>query len=169
MKATFLNRVVSDDYRELIKQNEPQIASQMKISNETYQTYMSGMRKVVMNDPQWGIFNGTAASFFGGPRDLYGHDDSVWPIQDSIWPLKNEIVVYAKTGTAEHSSGGSDHGAFICFAHRKGETKPEVAIAIYGEKAAHGSWLAPVAEDILEAYFELEDASDVFTYENKIG
>ena len=169
MKATFLNRVVSDDYRELILQNEPVIASQMKISNETYQTYMSGMRKVVMNDPQWGVFNGTAASFFGGPRDLYGHDDSVWPIQDSIWPLKNEIVVYAKTGTAEHSSGGSDHGAFICFAHRKGETKPEIAIAIYGEKAAHGSWLAPVAEDILEAYFEMEDSSDVFTYENKVG
>ena len=169
MKATFLNRVVSDDYRELIKQNEPQIASQMKISNETYQTYMSGMRKVVMNDPQWGIFNGTAAKYFGGPQDLYGHDDSVWPIQDSIWPLKNEIVVYAKTGTAEHSSGGSDHGAFICFAHRKGETKPEIAIALFGEKVAHGAWLAPVAEDILEAYFEMEDSSDVFTYENKVG
>ena len=46
---------------------------------------------------------------------------------------------------------------------------PEIAVAIYGEKAAHGSWLAPVAEDVLEAYFEMEAASDVFTYENQVG
>ncbi len=169
MNATFLSRVVSDDYRELILQNEPSIASEMKISDTTYQTYMSGMRKVVMNDPEYTTFNGTAASYFGGPRDLYGVVEGKWPLQDGIWPLKNEVVVYAKTGTAEHASGGSDHAAFLCLAHRTGDTSPEIAIAIYGEKAAHGAWLAPIAEDILEAYFEMEDASDVFTYENKVG
>lgn len=169
MKATFLNRVVSDDYRELIFQNEPSIASQMEISDQTYETYMSGMRKVVAADPTYNVAFGTASKYFGGPQDLYGYDDTVWPIQDDVWPLKGEVVVYAKTGTAEHSSGGSDHGAFLCFARRAEDTEPEVAIAIYGEKVAHGAWLAPVAEDILEAYFEMEDASDVFTYENKIG
>ena len=169
MKATFLNRVVSSDYRTLVVENEPEIASQMTISYQTYETYMSGMRKVIMNDSTYPIFNGTASSFFGGPRDLYGVDNSVWPLQDGIWPLKNEITVYAKTGTAEHSSGGSDHGAFICFAHRAEDTEPEIAVAIYGEKVAHGNWLAPVAEDILEAYFEMEAASDVFTYENQVG
>ncbi len=46
---------------------------------------------------------------------------------------------------------------------------PEIAIAVYGEKAAHGGWLAPVAEDIMLAYFEMERASDVFTYENRVG
>ena len=169
MSATFLNRVVSSDYRELILQKEPEIASQMDISYQTYETYMSGMRKVIMNDSSLPYYTGTASKFFGGPNDLYGVDNSVWPLQDGIWPLKGEVTVYAKTGTAEHSSGGSDHGAFICFAHRSNETEPEIAVAIYGEKVAHGAWLAPVAEDILEAYFELEDASDVFTYENQIG
>ncbi len=168
MEATFLSRVVSDDYRQLILDNEPTIASQMTISDTTYQTYMSGMRKVIKNDPEYTTFNGTAASFFGGPRDEYGTGEG-WPRKDGLWSLRNEVVVYAKTGTAEHSSGGSDHGAFLCFAHRTGETQPEVAVVIYGEKVAHGAWLAPVAEDILEAYFEMEDASDVFTYENKIG
>ena len=169
MKATFLNRVVSADYRQLIYQNEPSIVSQMEISDQTYETYMSGMRKVVMADSTYNVAFGTASKYFGGPQDLYGEDTSVWPIQDGVWPLKNEVVVYAKTGTAEHSSGGSDHGAFICFARRAEDTEPEIAIAIYGEKVAHGAWLAPIAEDILEAYFEMEDSSDVFTYENKIG
>ena len=46
---------------------------------------------------------------------------------------------------------------------------PVIAVAIYGEKVAHGSSLAPVAEQILEEYFDTIYASDVFTYENQIG
>ncbi len=144
MKATFLNRVVSSDYRTLIMENKPQIASKMDISAENYETYMQGMRQVITGP------GGTARSHLGGKED----------------PKPFPVAVCAKTGTAQHSSGGSDHGAFICFAPME---KPEIAIAIYGEKAAHGSWLAPVAEDILKAYFEMERASDVFTYENQVG
>ncbi len=161
MKATFLSRVVSSDYRSLILENTPQVASKMQISDQTYDTYMSGMRKVVMNDPDYPLFNGTAAAYFGGPRDEYGTGNG-------IWPMKGKVTVWAKTGTAEHASGGSDHGAFLCFAARAGE-EPEIAIAIYGEKAAHGSTLAVVAEDILSAYFEMEGASEVYSYENQVS
>jgi penicillin-binding protein 2 len=155
MKATFLNRVVSSDYRTLVFQNSPEIAYSMNLNYQTVEMYMDGMHKVIY------AYGGTADHCFGGADDKYG-------IGDGIWPLKNKVDVWAKTGTAEHSSGGSDHGAFICFAAKKGG-EPEVAIAIYGEKVAHGSTLAPIAEDILEVYFEKEAASDVFTYENKVG
>ena len=143
-RATFLNRVASSDYRTLIKQNEPEVASKMDISYDTYEMYITGMRKVITD------IGGTANKYFGG------HED----------PKPFPVAVCAKTGTAQHSSGGSDHAAFICFAPME---NPEIAVAIYGEKAAHGSWLAPVAQDILEAYFEMEAASDVFTYENQVG
>ena len=143
-RATFLNRVASSDYRTLIKQNEPEIVSKMDISYDTYETYMTGMRKVITD------IGGTANKYFGG------HETQ------KTFP----VAVCAKTGTAQHSSGGSDHGAFICFAPME---DPEIAVAIYGEKVAHGSSLAPVAEQILEAYFEMEAASDVFTYENQVG
>ena len=89
--------------------------------------------------------------------------------EDGVWPLKNEVTVYAKTGTAEHASGGSDHGAFVCFSHRKEETEPDIAIAIFGEKVAHGSSLAPVAEQILLTYYEMDAASEVTGFENQIG
>ena len=143
-KATFLNRVVSSDYRTLIFQNKPEIVSKMDISPEIYETYLNGMRQVIAG------VGGTARTHLGGIKD----------------PKPFPVQVCAKTGTAQHSSGGSDHGAFICFAPMEA---PEVAVAVYGEKAAHGAWLAPVAEDILKAYFEMESASDVFTYENQIG
>lgn len=146
-KATFLNRVASADYRTLLFQNEPKIVSQMEISNETYQMYIQGMRKVITD------VSGTANKYFGGREDPKGTNYF-------------KIPVVAKTGTAQHASGGSDHGAFICFAPMD---NPEIAIAVYGEKVAHGSSLAPVAQAIMETYFEMEAASDVISQENQIG
>ena len=156
MKATFLSRVVSSDYRTLVEQNSPQIMSQLEMAGTTIQAYWDGMRKVVTTP------GGTADRYFGGCDDMLNDEDGVWP-------LKGEVLVYAKTGTAEHSSGGSDHGAFVCFAHRKDETQPDVAIAIYGEKIAHGSSLAPVAEQILLTYYEKDAASEVTGFENQIA
>ncbi len=146
-KATFLNRVVSSDYRTLILERKPEIANKLDIPWEVYETYMNGMRQVITGN------TGTARKNFGGWDDPNGRGS---------FP----VAVCAKTGTAQHSSGGSDHAAFICFAPME---DPEIAIAVYGEKAAHGGWLAPVAEDIMLAYFEMERASDVFTYENRVG
>ena len=147
MKATFLDRVVSSDYRELILQNQPEIASTMEISWDTMDMIKRGMRKVVTD------LGGTANKYFGGRED-----------KDGVGNFP--VAVCAKTGTAQHSSGGSDHGAFICFAPME---NPQIAIALYGEKVAHGSSLAPVAELIMEYYFDLVFASDVYTYENQVG
>ena len=163
MKATFLNRVVSSDYRTLILDNEPQVVSTMdNVSWATWETIFSGMRKVISEN------GGTADDFLGGFNDV-NNPKVDWPMDGVRWSLANEVTVYAKTGTAQHSSGGSDHGAFVCFARRNEVAEPEVAVALFGEKAAHGNWLAPVAEEILRAYFEQVSASEVTTLENKVG
>ena len=156
MKATFLSRVVSSDYRTLIKENQPEIANRLEMASTTIESYWTGMRKVITQ------MGGTATAYFGGPKDLYGEGDGVWP-------LKDEVLVYAKTGTAQHASLGSDHGAFICFAQKKDAAAPDIAIALYGEKVAHGSWLAPVAEQILLSYYEMDAASEVTAFENQAG
>ena len=83
----------------------------------------------------------------------------------NLYPL-DKITVCGKTGTAQHSSGGSDHGAFVCFAPME---DPEIAIAVFGEKVAHGSNMPKVTEPILKAYFEMVDASEVYTYENQLS
>ena len=144
--ATFLNRVVSSDYRELIFQNEPDIVNKMELSWQTVDMYMRGMRKVITE------YGGTGRKYMGGYDDPDGRN----------FP----VAVCAKTGTAQHSSGGSDHGAFICFAPME---DPVIAVAVYGEKVGAGSYLGQVAEDILKEYFDMVYASDVFTYENQVG
>ena len=87
-KATFLNRVVSSDYRELITSSKVEVMSTMPLSDYAYNSAMYGMRLVAENPA------GSAWQFFRNAP----------------------YTVAAKTGTAEHGGRGSDHGAFACFA-----------------------------------------------------
>ena len=138
-KATFMSRVVSSDYRELLASNEKTLMSHMEISDETYNSYKEGMHLVVSND--WG----TAYTFF--------YD----------YPIK----IAAKTGTAQHDiPGASDHGAFVCFAPLD---DPQIAIAVYVEKGGHGNTLATIARAMLDVYFEVGEIGDVTTNENKLS
>lgn len=140
-KATFLKRVVADDYTSLLKQNEPVILSEYEISDEAYQAYSDGMLMVTNEE------NGTAYETFGY--------------------LGYEIMVCGKTGTAEHDPSKSDHGAFICYAPAD---NPEIAIAVYAEQGGHGSDMANIAKDILNAwFFNADKAGDVTTDENRVS
>jgi penicillin-binding protein 2 len=138
MKATFLNRVVASDYRTLVYQNEPVVASTLKMSNATYGTIVQGMKQVITGP------SGTARTTMQGLS----------------------VEVAAKTGTAETGRLGSDDGSFVCFAP---VDNPEIAIAVFGEKAAHGSTLGRVARAVIEYYFYQAQASAVNTYENQIA
>ena len=86
-KATFMNRVVSDDYKHLLAENSPVVLNKLEITDECYQTYKAGMIKVAQS--------GTASLTFRS------------------YP----ITIAGKTGTAETGiRGTSDNGAFVCFA-----------------------------------------------------
>ena len=75
------------------------------------------------------------------------------------------IEVCAKTGTAQHGTGGSDHGAFVCWAPAD---DPEIAIAIYVEHGASGSNFAEVAEDIMDYYFNFQEQVQEVEQENEM-
>jgi len=137
-QATFLNRVVSSDYRTLVMEKEPALASTLEISQDAYAAYSEGMQRVT------GESGGTAYGTFSG------------------YP----IAVAGKTGTAQHGGGGSENGAFVCYAPAN---QPEIAIAIYGEKAGHGNTLAAIAKAILDAKFEVGEIGDVPVYENQLS
>ena len=140
-KATFLSRVVSPDYREMIMESRPTLLSTFEISDQAYQAYTQGMYQVTQEP------NGTARDAFAG--------------------FNERIRVAGKTGTAENGLGvGSDHAAFICFAPID---NPTIAIAVYGEKAGHGNAVASVARAILDAYFAGGVEGEIVTSENMPG
>lgn len=138
-RSTFLNRVVSADYRSLLYQYSPSVMSTFQISDDAFLAYSQGMHMVTKKGEEW---SGTAYSTF---KD--------YPIE-----------VAAKTGTPQVAGSGSDHGAFVCYAPFD---DPEIAVAVYGERFAHGSTAARVGKAVLDAYFQIGDVSDVVTEENK--
>lgn len=75
------------------------------------------------------------------------------------------ISIAAKTGTAE-TDGGSDNGAFLCYAPYD---DPEIAVVVYGEHAGHGSTMAQIGKEILNAYFVDEINGNLTIGENQIG
>ena len=139
--ATLLSRVVSSDYRKLILNGEHSVAAHMDIAEDAYLAYVEGMNLVTKMGAER---NGTAAATFDG-----------YPIE-----------VCAKTGTAQAGGEASDHGAFVCYAPME---SPKIAIAIYGEKAGHGSSLAEIGKDMLSAYFAVGEAGEVNTFENQLS
>ena len=87
-KATFLQRVLSSDYSELLYESTPVVASQLNISDEAYAAYTEGMRLSVTSA------NGTSHYYLGD----------------------YDVAVCAKTGTAEHGGNGSDNAAYVLYA-----------------------------------------------------
>lgn len=87
-KATFLQRVLSSDYSELLYESTPVVASQLNISDEAYAAYAEGMRLSVTSA------NGTSHYYLGD----------------------YDVAVCAKTGTAEHGGNGSDNAAYVLYA-----------------------------------------------------
>lgn len=150
--ATLLNRVVSDDYRELIEDNQPKILSTMDVSDAVYNAILEGMNGVVSNPDGTAYDSFNTSTYFGGV------------------PCPYNDIICAKTGTAEHGSGGSDHGSFVAFAPKD---DPEIAVAVVGEKVGHGYAMAKVARSILEFYFSMdttgENAGEVVILENIPG
>ncbi len=104
--------------------------------------------------------NDTVAAVFDGMRQVVTSGSGASAFRGF------DIEVCGKTGTAEHEAGGSSNGAFICFAPMD---DPEIAVAVYGEKAGSGAYMARVARQVLEYYFSADDLSDSVTYENRVG
>lgn len=138
-EATFLNRVVSTDYRSLVRDNQPTLAGTFEINDEAYYSYFTGMQMV--------------ASEYGGTGYKIFKD----------YPIK----VACKTGTAQTGIlNTSDNGSFLCFAPAD---DPEIAIAVYGERAGSGSAMGYVARNIMDVYFGIGEVGEVEVYENQIS
>lgn len=123
-RVTLLDHVEAWDHSQVLLQNEPEILSDAGLSDEAKLCLHDGMVLAATE--------GTASTYMHG--------------------LPFEVA--AKTGTAQHGSGGSDNASFICYAPAD---DPQIAICVYVEKGAQGGTLGQVARAIMNAYFGLRD------------
>ena len=134
-RATFLNKVISSDYQKLVVDVQPEVVSEYEISDTAYEAVIEGM-KLAANE-------GTARTWFGD----------------------YSIQVCAKTGTAQHGSGGSDNASFMVFAPAD---DPVIAIVVYVEKGAQGGNLGSVAAKILDYYFSDDTLYETYPQETVV-
>lgn len=135
-RATFLKKVISADYQELLEDVEPEIMSTYEISDTAYHAVIQGM---------------ILAATEGSAKTHLAN----YPVS-----------VCAKTGTAQHGSGGSDNASLLVFAPAD---DPQIAISIYVEKGAQGGNLGSIAADVLDQYFSQETLNETIPTEGTVN
>ncbi len=143
--ATYLRRVVSWDFSQLLLESQPTVASQLEISPEALKCINEGMQMAA--------------------QERIGHNSSVDGTA-SAYLFDYPIKVAAKTGTAQHGSGfTSDNASFVAYAPAD---DPQVAIAIYVEQGAQGGNLGQIVRAILDEYFSQESKYETTNKENYV-
>lgn len=134
-KPTLVKSIKTYDYSDVVEEQEPEVLGTIEFSDATRALVMQGMSEVTAE-------GGTAATTFAD------------------YPIK----VGGKTGSAEmteYKDGveiNYTNGLFVAFAPFD---DPEIVICVVGEGAGHGSAVAPVVRDILDAYFAEEEPDTV--------
>jgi len=123
---------VMDNNGKVLDTIEPEVQTDLKLDASYVNAIKEGMRSVTEE-------GGTASSFFKQFLKQYP-----------------QISVGGKTGTAQTSNNSQKNNAvFVAFAPYD---KPEIAVAIVVPGGVSGSYLSPVAIDILKSYFKLDQA-----------
>lgn len=134
-QPTLVKNIKTYDYSDVVQEEEPTVIGTIEFSDATRNLVMQGMSEVTAE-------GGTAATTFAD------------------YPIK----VGGKTGSAEMTERKDGveinytNGLFVAFAPFD---DPEIVICVVGEGAGHGSSVAPVVRDILDAYFAEEEADTV--------
>nr|WP_300185354.1 penicillin-binding transpeptidase domain-containing protein [uncultured Agathobaculum sp.] len=134
-QPALVKNIKTYDYSDVVQEEEPTVIGTIEFSDATRNLVMQGMSEVTAE-------GGTAATTFAD------------------YPIK----VGGKTGSAEMTERKDGveinytNGLFVAFAPFD---DPEIVICVVGEGAGHGSSVAPVVRDILDAYFAEEEADTV--------
>ena len=131
--AALLKEVRSYDYSDVLFERTSEVLSTVDVDDSIYDALHYGM---------WGVIYDAASTLTDG------------------W-LDSNIIVGAKTGTAQRGEGLVNNALFILFAPYE---NPEIAISIAVEKGGPGATLSPVARQIVDYYFNFH--SNLNTVEN---
>lgn len=129
--ASILKEVRSYDFSKKIYERETEVLSKVESEQYNWDAIHEGM-SLVASDP-----SGSGYSTFGS---------------------YTASTVACKTGTAQKGEGITNDGIFICYAPVE---DPQIAIAVVIQRAGAGANCAPVAREILEAYFSMQTATDM--------
>jgi penicillin-binding protein 2 len=121
---------------EVLFESEPVHVGRLPVSKETLDLVKKGLREVVAGD------RGTAHNYAYLPDiDISGKTGSA-----QVVGRKED----AETGEDEADEIAlKDHAWFVAYAPSE---EPTIAVAVFVEHGDHGSWVSPIAKEIIQAY-----------------
>ena len=131
--AALLKEVRSYDYSRILYQRSAEVLSTVDVDQVVFDSLHYGM---------WGVIYDAASTL------------------TDQW-LDCDVIVGAKTGTAQRGEGLVNNAMFILYAPYE---NPEIAISIAVEKGGAGATLSPVARQVVDYYFSFH--SRLNTVEN---
>lgn len=134
-KPTLVKNIKTYDYSDVVEDSTPEVIGTIEFSDATRDLVMQGMSEVTAE-------GGTAATTFAD-----------YPIKVGGKTGSAEMTEYKDGVTIEYTNG-----LFVAFAPFD---DPEIVICVVGESAGHGSSVAPIVRDILDAYFAEEEPDTV--------
>lgn len=134
-KPTLVKNIKTYDYSDVVEDSTPEVLGTIEFSETTRNLVMQGMSEVTAE-------GGTAATTFAD-----------YPIKVGGKTGSAEMTEYKDGVTTEYTNG-----LFVAFAPFD---DPEIVICVVGEGAGHGSSVAPIVRDILDAYFAEEEPDTV--------
>ena len=139
-KPTLVKNIKTYDYSDVVTESEPEVLNTIEFSDATWNLVMRGMNEVTAG-------GGTAATTVAAyPIPVGGKTGSAEMFErlDKNDP-DSQVIKYT-------------NGLFVAFAPFD---DPEIVVCVVGEGAEHGSTVAPVVRDILDAYFAEEEPDTV--------
>lgn len=139
-QPTLVKSVKTYDYSDVVEEQKPEVVGTIEFSDATRNLVMTGMSEVTAE-------GGTAATTFADyPIKVGGKTGSAEMFELSDPKDPNSAVI-------EYTNG-----LFVAFAPFD---NPEIVVCVVGEGAGHGSSVAPIVRDILDAYFAEEEPDTV--------
>lgn len=145
-KPTLVRSIKTYDYSDTVEGSEAEVLGTIEISDATRELVMQGMSEVTAE-------GGTAATTFADYPIAVGGKTGSAEMSELIDPENPDL------GSVEYTNG-----LFIAFAPFD---DPEIVVCVVGEGAEHGSSVAPVVRDILDAYFAEEEPDTVGTVQEE--
>ena len=131
--AQLLKEVRNYDYSETLYERRPEVLSRVDVDDEVFDAIHYGM---------WGVIYDEAST-----------------LTDTF--LSDNIIMAAKTGTAQRGEGLVNNANFILFAPYE---DPQIALSICVEKGGAGATLAYIGRKIVDYYFDFQNNADKLEY-----
>jgi penicillin-binding protein 2 len=146
-------RTIESVEGEVLYQSEPVHLGRLPVSQATLDLVKKGLREVVAGE------HGTARKYVHLPEiDISGKTGTAQVVSRKEDETENTEGEADGEKNEEEEDVHKDHAWFVAYAP---SDQPRIAVTVFVEHGEHGSWVSPIAKEIIQAYLGGGEKTDM--------